>query len=213
MRYSRATTTALHPLRLRLTTRSRWVITAVIALTAASWTFVVLSGAQDDRRAWGTVRSTPVATGDLAPGRVITSSDVHFVDRPIALLPNAISESPIGRTVSRTILRNEVIVDERLSGGATTGPAALLDEHSVAFAIQIENATPPVLVGDHVALFAPAETAVTSGRAAGPALQLTSDAMVIAMNDRTVSVAVDFDEAPSVAKALLASSVVIALTN
>ena len=214
MRHSRVATSPLQTIRHHFRrARSRWIITAAISVVALSWTFSTVNSARSERAAWGEARSVPVALMDLSPGRVISASDIEFVDRPVAMLPEAIAESPIGRTVSRSIAKDEVIIQERLTGGAKTGPAAPLEENMIAFALAVENATPPVGVGDHVALFAPSEVVATATRGTGPAVQVANDAVVVAVTDQTVTVAIDKVDAPSLARALLASTVVIALVS
>lgn len=214
MRHSRATASPLRSIRHQFhRARSRWIITAVVSVIALSWTFSTVNSARSERKAWGNAHSVPVALVDLSPGRVISAADIAFVERPVAMLPESVAESPIGRTVSRTIVKDEVIIEERLAGGATTGPAALLDENTVAFAIAVENATPPVGVGDHVALFAPSDVVATATRGTGPAVQVANSAIVVAVTEQAVTVAVDKNDAPGLARALLASTVVVALTS
>lgn len=214
MRHSRAAASPLRSIRHQLhRARSRWIVTAVVSAIALSWTFSTVTNARSERTAWGKARSVPVALNELSPGRVISAADIEFVDRPVAVLPQSIAESPIGRTVSRTIVNDEVIVEERLAGGARTGPAALLEENTIAFAIAVENATPPVGVGDHVALFAPSEVVATATRGTGPAMQVAENAIVVAVTEQTVTVAVDKDDAPVLARALLTSTVVVALVS
>lgn len=194
-------------------TRIRWIATAIVAVVSLSWTLSTVNDAESARHAWGRRRSIPVASGDLAPGRIISAADLEFVDRPTAVLPDDIAQSPVGRTVRRAIARNEVIIEGRLAGGTATGPTALLDERTVAFAISSDGATPPVVIGDLVALFAPSETAATATRGAGPALRVTENAVVVAVTERAVTVAVDQNDAPALARALLSSTVVLALSG
>lgn len=214
MRHSRAAASPLRSIRQQLhRARSRWIITAVVSVIALSWTFSTVSSAKNERAAWGRSQSIPIALAELVPGRVISAADIEFVTRPSAVLPENIAESPLGRTVTRTIAKNEVVTEGRLAGGAMTGPAALLDERTVAFAIATENATPPVSVGDHVALFAPSEVVATASRGTGPAVQVANDVTVVAVSDRALTVAVDKDDAPALARALLASTVIVALVS
>jgi hypothetical protein len=163
--------------------------------------------------AWGQRRTVPVATSDLEPGRVITTADITFVDRPIAVVPNDVAVSPIGRSVTRSIARDEVVLERRLAGGSATGPASQLDENSLAFAIPSDASTPPTRIGDHVALYAPSEVVATSTRASGPASRIAARAVVIAVSEEAITVGVVIAEASAVAKALLSASVIIALAD
>ena len=204
------------PLRFRRwlsTTRVRWSITAAVALCSLAWTVSTVNSADAAVSAWGDRRTVPVATSDLEPGRVITSADINFVDRPIAVVPNDVAASPIGRSVTRSIARDEVVLERRLAGGSATGPASQLDENSLAFAIPSDASTPPTRIGDHVALYAPSEVVATSTRASGPASRIADRAVVIAVSEEAITVGVVVAEAAAVAKALLSASVIIALAD
>ena len=195
------------------TTRVRWSITAVVALCSLAWTVSTVNSADAAASAWGHRRTVPVATSDLEPGRVITTADITFVDRPIAVVPSDVAASPIGRSVTRSIARDEVVLERRLAGGSATGPASQLDENSLAFAIPSDASTPPTRIGDHVALYAPSEVASSSGRASGPASRIADRAVVIAVSEEAITVGVVIAEASAVAKALLSASVIIALAD
>jgi len=204
------------PLRFRRwlsTTRVRWSITAAVALCSLAWTVSTVNSADAAASAWGQRRTVPVATSDLEPGRVITAADITFVDRPIAVVPNDVAVSPIGRSVTRSVARDEVVLERRLSGGSATGAASQLAENSLAFAIPSDASTPPIRIGDHVALYAPSEVVATSTRASGPASRIADRAVVIAVSEEAITVGVVIAEASAVAKALLSASVIIALAD
>jgi hypothetical protein len=204
------------PLRFRRwlsTTRVRWSITAAVALCSLTWTVSTVKSADAAASAWGQRRTVPVATSDLEPGRVITTADITFVDRPIAVVPNDVAVSPIGRSVTRSVARDEVVLERRLAGGSATGAASQLDENSLAFAIPSDASTPPIRIGDHVALYAPSEVIAASTRASGPASRIADRAVVIAVSEEAITVGVVIAEASAVAKALLSASVIIALAD
>ena len=204
------------PLRFRRwlsTTRVRWSITAAVALCSLAWTVSTVNSADAAASAWGQRRTVPVATSDLEPGRVITAADITFVDRPIAVVPNDVAVSPIGRSVTRSVARDEVVLERRLSGGSATGAASQLAENSLAFAIPSDAGTPPIRIGDHVALYAPSEVIATSTHASGPASRIADRAVVIAVSEEAITVGVVIAEASAVAKALLSASVIIALAD
>jgi len=195
------------------TTRVRWSITAAVALCSLAWTISTVNSADAAASAWGHRRTVPVATSDLEPGRVITTADISFVDRPIAVVPNDVAASPVGRSVTRSIARDEVVLERRLAGGSATGPASQLDENSLAFAIPSDASTPPTRIGDHVALYAPSEVVATSTRTSGPASRIADRAVVIAVSEEAITVGVVIAEAATVAKALLSANVIIALAD
>jgi hypothetical protein len=178
-----------------------------------AWTISTVNSADAAASAWGHRRTVPVATSDLEPGRVITTADISFVDRPIAVVPNDVAASPVGRSVTRSIARDEVVLERRLAGGSATGPASQLDENSLAFAIPSDASTPPTRIGDHVALYAPSEVVASSTRTSGPASRIADRAVVIAVSEEAITVGVVIAEASAVAKALLSANVIIALAD
>ena len=214
MRPSRAGSLPSQLVRVRAgRTRTRWLFTSLVALVALGWTVSTVNSARSDIEKWGQRRSIPVANVDLEPGHVIRADEITLASRPVAMLPDDVAESPIGRTVTRSVAQGEPIIERRLAGGATTGPASLLDQDSVGFAISVDSATPVLHVGDSIALFAPSESVSTSNRGQGPAVRVTREAVVLALSEKSVMVGVSSSEASAVAQALLATSVIIGLTN
>ena len=214
MRPSRAGSLPSQLVRVRAgRTRTRWLFTSLVALVALGWTVSTVNSARSDIEKWGQRRSIPVANVDLEPGHVIRADEITLASRPVAMLPDDVAESPIGRTVTRSVAQGEPIIERRLAGGATTGPASLLDQNSVGFAIPVDSATPVLHVGDSIALFAPSESVSTSNRGQGPAVRVTREAVVLALSEKSVMVGVSSSEASAVAQALLATSVIIGLTN
>lgn len=214
MRHSQAQTSFPRSFRrLASNTRVRWFSTAAVALCSLVWTVSTVNSADATASAWGQRRTVPVAASDLAPGHVITASEITFVTRPIAVVPDDVAESPIGRTVTRSIARDEVVLERRLAGGGASGPASQLDENSVAFAVPSDASTPAAKIGDHVVLYAPSEAVATAGRPAGPATRIADQAVVVAITEKAVTIGVTLTQAPVVAKALLSASVIIALTD
>jgi len=199
--------------RLASNTRVRWFLTAVVALCSLVWTISTVNSADAATSAWGRRRTVPVAASDLDPGRVITTADIVFVDRPVAVVPDDVAESPIGRTVTRSIARDEVVLERRLAVGGASGPASQLAENSVAFAVPSDASTPSTKIGDQVVLYAPSEVVATAGRTAGPATRVADHGVVVAISEKAVTIGVTLAQAPAVAKALLSASVIIALAD
>ncbi|MEI7622682.1 MAG: SAF domain-containing protein [Actinomycetes bacterium] len=214
MRPSRAGSLPSQLVRVRAgRTRTRWLFTSLVALVALGWTVSTVNSARNDIEKWGERRSIPVANVDLEPGHVIRADEITLASRPVAMLPDDVADSPIGRTITRSVARGEPIIERRLAGGAATGPASLLDQNRVGFAIPVDSTTPVLHVGDSIALFAPSESVSTSSRGQGPAMRVTREAVVLALAEKSVMVGVSSSEASAVAQALLASSVIIGLTN
>jgi len=194
-------------------TRTRWLITTCVALLSLWWTTTTVQTADRESSAWGQRKIVPVAINDLEPGHIITENDINFTKRPITVLPGDVADSPVGRTVTRSIAQDETVLERRLTGGGLSGPVALLDENSVAFAIPLDAGTPVVKLGDYVTLFAPSEVTTTATRGSGPSARVADRAVVVGVNEKSVMVGVDARDASSVARALLSASVLVALTN
>ena len=148
-----------------------------------------------------------VAARDLAPGTVIGAGDVTVEPRPSAMVPADAVRGPVDRVVTAPIARGEVVLDRRLSGGGT-GPTALLDSGAVAFAVPVDTSTPPLHPGDRVDVFAPVDNGT---RTISGATRIARRAVVAAVTDRTVLIGVDATAAGMVARALLDTSVVLAV--
>jgi Flp pilus assembly protein CpaB len=194
-------------------TRTRWLITTCVAFLSLWWTMTTVQAADRDSSAWGQQKTVPVAVNDLEPGHIITNDDINFAKRPMIVLPSDSADSPVGRTVIRSIARDETVTERRLAGGGLSGSAALLEKNSVAFAIPIDPGTPVVKLGDYVTLFAPSDVTTTAIRGAGPSARVADRAVVVAVNEKSLMVGVDPRDASSVARALLSASVIVALTN
>jgi len=189
------------------------MLTVALAFGAMGWTLSSVHAADAAASAWGQRRSVVVARADLEPGRAITTDDIDVVARPIAVVPDDAADSPLGRTVTHSIARGEVVTERRMAGNGSSGPTAQLGDSSVAFAIPSDAATPSLKIGDHVTLFAPSDVVATAGRSAGPATRIADYAVVVSVSEKAVMIGVPLGDAASVAKALLATSVVIALTE
>ena len=187
----------------------RWASIAVLALVAVVRAETVVGDARRTTVAWGRSLSVAVASRDLTPGRIVDPDDIVTVERPVTALASDPAPSPVGRTVVEPIAAGEVVLDRRLSGGGT-GPAALLAPGEVAFAVPVEQSTPPLHPGDHVDVFAPVDSA---SRSAVGAARVAERAIVVSVTDRAVMIGVGPTSSAAVARALLGSSVVLALAE
>ena len=187
----------------------RWTVLAVIALLAIVRSESIVTGAHRARAAWGRVEPVLVAARDIAPGTVIGPDDVRSVARPADAVPSDATADVVGRTATSELAAGEVMLDRRLSRGGT-GPTALLGSDDVAFAVPVDAATPSLRIGDRVDVFAPVDSA---SRSAVGATRVAHRAVVAAIGDRSVTIAVDAGAAAVVARSLLGASVVLALVN
>lgn len=167
--------------------RTRSLLVGVVIVLAA-----VLLSARATSSPWGEPATTVVAARGLGLAQVLTAGDVREVDRPVELLPEGAvtgAEDVIGRTTSRAIAPGAVITIGDVSPG---GPAADLPPGQVAFPLPL-HPTAAVEPGQHVDL--------VTGDGSGSGHLLAAAALVLAVEDETVWVAVRREEAPVLAGA------------
>ena len=197
---------------LRRHPRAWWAVAACLALAAGMAGSSVVDRAEAARRAWGATAAVVVATRDLQPGDRLDAGALAVEPRPRATVPaSALTTLPEDRVAGAAILAGEVLVAERLAGEGLDGPAALLPPGTRAMAIPADpSLTPPVAVGDRVDLVvALAAAAEPSG--GPPGFTLVPDALVVAVEEAAVTVAVPRDDTSRVAVALGAGAVSLAL--
>ena len=187
----------------RRTRHLRMILTLSIAVLAGVVTLRAVAGAEATRDRFGTLRSMPVATHDLAIGHVIVSNDLEWILLPIALSATSTVEDPIGRTVIEPILDNEVLVDARISGSVGAGRAAVIDRTSRAISIERSALTPPMRPGERVDIY-------TASPRSG-ATAIARHALVLEVDDRAITVVVSETETAAVARAVIDGSVILAL--
>ncbi len=194
----------------------RWAATVVLAVIAAAVATASVQRAEAARAAFGEIRRVPVATGELALGLEVADADVAWVDLPVVLIPAGVAEAPVGRVVTEPIAPGEVVLERRVSADADSGAAVVGAGHR-ALAVPVEAAPPGLEVGDRVDAYAPGSSVgslaeVARGQGAG-ARRLTRDALVVAVDDRVVTIAVEGADATAVAGGLLDGAVVLALVG
>lgn len=187
---------------------------------AALVTVVVLAGsivqrtaatAVDARRQWGEERTVIVARDRIVMGEIIEADAITTQSWPAALVPaGAISDSPVGRTVIASIEPGEAVIGARVAPEGLSGVAALVPPGWRALALPVGPTVVALSVGDHVDLIAGFDVASTNaGRA--PAFPVAEDAVVVAVDDQRLTVAVEEEDAAHVAFAIVAGTVVPAL--
>jgi len=179
--------------------------TSVIQRTAAS--------AMDVRRRWGQEHTVFVARHRIAMGDVIEPDAITKESWPAALVPaRAIETSPVGRTVVAAIEPGEAVLLARLAPEGLSGLAALVPSGWRALAVPVGPAVVALAVGDRVDLIAGFDAASASTDQA-PAFTVAEDAIVVAVDDQRITVAVREDDAARVAFAIVAGTVVPALRS
>jgi Flp pilus assembly protein CpaB len=185
----------------------------VLALIGLAWSIVQRTAgtALDARDQWGRSRTVVVARQRIVMGSTIDGSAVAAASWPAAMVPEgAVTESPIGQTALATIEPGEAVNRARLAPVGLSGVAALVPPGWRALAIPVGPTVVDLSVGDQVDLIAGFDTASASGGRA-PAFTVAERAVVVAVDERRVTVAVDADDAPRVAFAIVAGTVVPAL--
>ena len=201
----------LLPSRLRYHRASRWLALAALLALAVTVVHRTTASAADDRQQWGATRSVAVARHRIAMGTTIDAGDVEQRSWPVALVPDgAVAASPAGRTAIATIETGEAVLASRLAPDGAHGMAALVPDGWRALAVPVAPTVLALGVGDHVDLIAGFDVGDASTDRS-PSLVVARDAIVVAVDEQRVTVAVPDDDAERVAFAIVAGTVVPAL--
>lgn len=186
---------------------------AVTLLAAFSAVVVhrATSSAADATAALGETTTVAVADRFIAVGDEIDPADVSMVERPTAHVPDdAVVRDPSGRTTRVAVTAGEILVTGRLAGEGRSGPAALVPEGWRALAVPTVDASPPVRPGDLVDVLASFDPGLVPD---DPSRFVATDAVVVAVSDEAVTVAVTPSRSTDVAFALANGIVVLALVG
>ena len=189
--------------RARRSLALRWLLVAAAAGGVAAEAAAIGAEADAERDAWGTAVSVVVVARDVAAGSTVEAADVRVERRPAAVVPDdAVTEPPVGRRATATRVAGEVVVASRLAPAGLSPVAALVPDGAVAVAVPTSAsgfgaAAPPLAVGDRVDVLAPRPVAV--------------DAVVVAVGDDALTIAVDAEDAAAVAEAMASSVITVAL--
>jgi len=200
-------------LALRRRPRLWWLVAALAAAGAGALVVGAVDRAEAARRAWGEAVPVVVVQRARAAGETLASGDVAVEDRPAAVVPDgALRELEPGAVLRADVIAGEVLVAERLAGAGTSGPVARMPAGTRAVAVPAEpGMVPPVQPGDHVDVLA--VTALDASGTGARGQVLVARALVVAADERTVTVAVPERDAPRVASALAVGAVVLALAG
>lgn len=196
-----------------------WTLTAVLALVTALvvGTSVRRTSAAAERL--GASRAVWVVRAPVAGGDVFRGSDVSLVARPRGLVPVGAldaSASPIGEATRVDVVVGEIVLTGRLAGHGAHGVAAMVPPGYRAVAVPNDEATPRVATGDRVDVLATFDvgdglSAARDGPATAPSFAVASNAEVLAVSPRAITLAVESADAPRVAFALAKAAVTLAL--
>ena len=201
----------LLPPRLRYHPAVRWLALAALLALAITVVQRATASAADERHQWGATRSVTVARHRIPMGRTIDAADVESRMWPIAMVPEgAVSTAPSGRTAIATIEAGEAVLASRLAPDGAHGMAALVPAGWRALAVPVAPTVLALSIGDHVDLIAGFDVANTNTDRS-PSLVVARDALVVAVDEQRVTVAVPDDDAERVAFAIVAGTVIPAL--
>jgi Flp pilus assembly protein CpaB len=172
-----------------------------------------LSRAEAARAGWGETRSVLVAQHRLDVGDVIGEGDIAAASWPAAVVPRGAvpgARDAVGRTVVQVIEPGEAVLAARLAPEGLHGVAALVPPGWRALALPAGPAPLPLSVGDRIDLVA-AVGGTDEAASQSPSFVLADNAVVVAVDERSVTVAVRAEDAPRVALGIVTGSVVPAL--
>lgn len=195
-----------------------WAAAITLGVITASVTNSALQRSVAEADAWGTKRRVWVVEREVDAGAVIGATDVELVQRPKGVVPFGALDgesSPIGEATRVALARGEVVLVQRLAGRGAHGLAALVPPGRRAIALRNDETLPSVRPGDRVdviATFDVADAAEGSpDTSAAPSFAVASDAEVLSVSPRTITIAVAQREASRVAFALARAAVTVAL--
>jgi Flp pilus assembly protein CpaB len=198
--------------------RRRWLarlpVAPVLLVVAGALVVVSLRSAPPDL-ATDAAAAVVVATVDLDAGTVIDDDDVVVRVIPVGTsraTTTTTTDEVVGRQVTAQILAGEPVVAERLAPSGLLGLAAATPPGWSAFALPVDASLPAVDTGQRVDLYA---LAPGSGLDAADdrAATVARAAVVVAVDDERLTVAVRPDESAALAGALIGSRVVVAVTG
>lgn|GEM_PF-1816947 len=205
--------------------------TAFAALAAGLVGLSILHAAaqsEQRQRDWGVTEPIWVMTHDLDRGRTIAPDDVEHRTYPAATVPDDAwpgdGPSPVGRTALVDLSTGELLLRTRTGPDGIDGPTALVGEDRLALALPVDVPIGGLEVGSTVTLFAADQTTGWSAAAPNPeasrpaprpegARVVAVDALVVALDDGSMTVAIRDVEAAAVVSALTAGPVIPALVG
>lgn len=168
-----------------------WFTIAVVAVVVAVASAAMLASVDEARRSWGEQTTVWLSTSAASPGEPIA---VAARQVPAAVVPvGAVTHSPAGTVARQRIGPGEIVTADDVAAG---GPAGLIPPEWVAFAVP---ASPDHFsTGDHLEVYS--------------ADQLVADGLVVDDRDAELMIAIPAAAAPTMAAALLADTVTLALS-
>lgn len=159
----------------------------------------------------GETTRVALAQRDVAVGQRLEPGDVTLVDRPVAHVPpGAVADDPTGETVREALHPGEIVLERRLAVEGRSGAAALVPEGWRAVAVPVLDAPLPARRGDTVDVVASYDPTLVER---DPSRVVAAGAVVVAVTDEAVTVAVPSPRVTDVAFALANGIVTLALAG
>lgn len=195
-----------------------WVAAVSLGLITATVTNSAVRRTTSAANAWGVERRVWVVQRAVRAGEVIATSDARLERRPKGVVPEGALDaesSPIGEATRVDLRTGEVVLTQRLAGLGAHGVAALVVAGRRAIAFKNDESIPALRVGDRVDVLATFDVADALGTSdattPAPSFAVASDAEVLTVSARTITISVAVKEAPRVAFALARAAVTLAL--
>ncbi|MEY2470676.1 MAG: pilus assembly protein CpaB [Actinomycetota bacterium] len=192
-----------------------WTLTLAMAVLTATVVGSSVGRATRGAHAWGAERTVWVVQRAVEAGEEIASGSVRRTRLPNGVIPDGAlgaAISPVGDAARVALASGEVVLTARLARRGARGVAAMLAPGTRAIALPNDEHTPSLRVGDRVDVIATFDVGDDLETAQGaPAVAVATNAEVLAVAARTLTVAVDSDDAARVAFALAKGAVAVAL--
>lgn len=196
---------------LRRSSLAWWGAALLLGYVTASLVSSNLADASRAADKWGSERRVWVVQRPVPAGAVLLVGDARLERWPKGVIPKGAldgSTSPLGEATRVALLPGEVVATERLAGRGAHGLAALITAGHRAIAVRNDESMPTVRAGDRVDIIA---TFDVEDGSTEPSIAVASNAEVLTVSPRTITVAVTSREAPRVAFALARAAVTLSL--
>jgi hypothetical protein len=188
--------------------RRRLLLSTVLALVAGGLAATAVARAERVVQGYGELVEVPVVVRAVPAGSVVDDQDVERRSFPRAVVPQGVAGEVVGRVAADALQPGEVVLEARL-GGAGAAPAALLQAGQRAVVVPLDERSLALVVGDRIDLLAPDDTTASPVAAR----RVARSAVVVAVDEVQVTVAVTLAELPGVARAVLDGAVALALVG
>lgn len=196
-----------------------WVAAGTLSLVTGITVTQVLGRAEVEASRFGDMRPVLVATKDVPAGNILGPNNTEVRSHPSALVPkDALHSAVDGVVVSADIKHGEAVLNARLAPGGLSTTASLIPPGGRAIAVPTGVGSLALERGDRLDVLATLNTPTSATGppttdAAAPTFPIARNAVVIAVNEENVTLALTEEEAARVAYALTAGVVTLVLNG